>query len=84
MDRKNSVFDIDEHKKIMLEYCVNNEEFEKTMKEFTTVMARNDMGGNEGIHKIENSHHMELLRRKMGGVNGIHKPTSGNPDRLRR
>jgi len=51
MDRKNSVLDIDEHKKIMLQYCVNTEEFEKTMEEFTTVMARVDMGGDEGIHK---------------------------------
>jgi hypothetical protein len=51
MDRKDSVIDMDEHKKIMLEYCVNEEEFEKTMNEFSTVMARVDMGGNEGIHK---------------------------------
>jgi hypothetical protein len=51
MDRKDSVIDMDEHKKIMLEYCVNNEEFEKTMKEFRKVIARADMGGSEGIHK---------------------------------
>jgi hypothetical protein len=50
-NKKDSVIDIDEHKKIMLEYCVNAEEFEKTMNEFSTVMARDDMGGSEGIHK---------------------------------
>ena len=53
-EKEKRIFDIDEHKKIMLEYCVNTEEFEKTMEEFTTLMARVDMGGNEGIHKIEN------------------------------
>ena len=62
MDRKDSVIDMDEHKKIMLEYCVNAEEFEKTMNEFSTVMARADMGGSEGIHK-PTSGNPDRLRR---------------------
>jgi hypothetical protein len=68
-NKKDSVIDMDEHKKIMLEYCVNAEEFEKTMNEFSTVMARVDT---------------VMARVDMGGNEGIHKPTSGNPDRLRR
>jgi hypothetical protein len=61
-NKKDSVIDIDEHKKIMLEYCVNAEEFEKTMNEFSTVMARADMGGSEGIHK-PTSGNPDRLRR---------------------
>jgi len=61
-NKKDSVIDMDEHKKIMLEYCVNAEEFEKTMNEFSTVMARADMGGSEGIHK-PTSGNPDRLRR---------------------
>ena len=61
-NKKDSVIDMDEHKKIMLEYCVNAEEFEKTMNEFSTVMARADMGGSIGIHK-PTSGNPDRLRR---------------------
>jgi len=61
-NKKDSVIDMDEHKKIMLEYCVNAEEFEKTMNEFSMVMARADMGGNEGVHK-PTSGNPDRLRR---------------------
>jgi hypothetical protein len=53
---------MDEHKKIMLEYCVNAKEFEKTMNEFSTVMARAEMGGSVGIHK-PTSGNPDRLRR---------------------
>jgi hypothetical protein len=46
----------------MLEYCINTKEFEKTMNEFCTVMARADMGGSEGIHK-PTSGNPDRLRR---------------------
>ncbi len=50
-NKLDSIFDMNGDKNIMLEYCINTKEFEKTMNEFCTVMARADMGGSEGIHK---------------------------------
>ena len=37
-----------------LGYNVDIDLFENTIKEYSNVMARAQMGGNEGIHKIEN------------------------------
>lgn len=44
------------------DFSIDTDILEKTMEEFTTVMARNDMGGNEGIHK-PTSGNPDRLRR---------------------
>lgn len=44
------------------DFIIDTNLFEKTMEEFCTVMARNDMGGNEGIHK-PTSGNPDRLRR---------------------
>ena len=45
-----------------LGYSVDINSFEKTMKEYSNVMARAQMGGNEGIHK-PTSGNPDRLRR---------------------
>ena len=44
------------------DFIIDTNLFEKTMEEFTTVMSRVDMGGNEGIHK-PTSGNPDRLRR---------------------
>ena len=63
-NKLDSIFDMNRDKNIMLEYYyyINTKEFEKTMNEFCTVMARADMGGSEGIHK-PTSGNPDRLRR---------------------
>jgi hypothetical protein len=61
-NKKDNIFDMNEDKNVMLEYCINTKEFEKTMKEYYMVMARAQMGGSIGIHK-PTSGNPDRLRR---------------------